>query len=375
LPARRRGRYETDRTPRRGAETDVMNRRPISLAVGAAALLACGVAGAAGKAVMPSYLAAWLVLVSLPAGALPLLMGLELAGFATERMAASLRRLLGLLPIAALLLVPILLNVGALYGWGRGLPPRTALAAIWFTPAFFTLRSLFYLAVWLWLAETFRRAPVNLSLEQAAARQRRAVTGMVLHAVLGTLAAEDWVQSVDPGLASAYFGLLVMSIQAGIALSAAALIAARGSSGRPIRDGRTAAAFADPMLVLLGVWGFVHFAQYLVVRVADLPEEARWYLDRGGALGRAGALVALGTGILALLVLLPRRVVGRPAALVGVAALVLLLHGAEMFWLVTPGFRGTFRFTWSDALALVGVVGVAAGLYGRVERGLWRASS
>ncbi|ACL56944.1 hypothetical protein [Methylobacterium nodulans] len=350
-----------------------MNRRPISLAVGAAALVACGLAASAGTAVMPSYLAAWLVLVSLPAGALPLLMGLELAGFAAGPMAASLRRLLGLLPIAVVLLVPILLNVGELYGWERSVPPRTGLAAIWFTPAFFTLRSLSYLAVWLWLAETFRRAPIDLSLEDAAARRRRAVLGMVLHAVLGTLAAEDWVESVDPGRASTAFGLLVMTIQAGIAVSAAALIAARSSSGRPVRDNRTAAAFTDPMLVLLACWGFVHVVQYLVVWLANLPEEARWYLDRGGALTRLGTGIALATGILALLVLLPRRVAGRPAALAGIAVLVLALHGAEMFWLVTPGFRGAFRFTWLDGLALVGVVGVAAGLSGRVERVLWRA--
>ncbi|WP_156311979.1 hypothetical protein [Methylobacterium platani] len=43
-----------------------MNRRPISLALGVAALAACALAGASGSPVMPSYLAAWLVLVALP---------------------------------------------------------------------------------------------------------------------------------------------------------------------------------------------------------------------------------------------------------------------------------------------------------------------
>ncbi len=37
------------------------------------------------------------------------------------------------------------------------MPPRTPFAAVWFTPVFFILRSLAYLAVWLWLANTFRR--------------------------------------------------------------------------------------------------------------------------------------------------------------------------------------------------------------------------
>ncbi len=59
--------------------------------------------------------------------------------------------------------------------------------------------------------------------------------------------------------------------------------------------------------------------------------------------------------VLAVLVLVPRRTAGRPALLAGIALLILLLHGAEIFWLVTPGFRGAFKFTWADALALVGV--------------------
>lgn len=347
-----------------------MSRRPISLALGAAALAACALAGASGSPVMPSYLAAWLVLVALPAGALPLLMGLELAGFSAGPMAASLRRLLGLLPIAGLLLLPVLLSLGGLYPWDRGAPPRTALAALWFTPVFFILRSLAYLAVWLWLADTFRRPAAEPGSPAAAQRRARAVLGLGLYAVTGTLAAEDWVQSADPGLASTAFGLLMMTIQTGLALSAAALIAARDSSGRPGRDQRTAAAFADPILVLLAIWGFVHATQYLTVWSANLPEEARWYLARDGALGRLGIWIGVGVMVLAALVLVPQRHAGRPALLAGIALLILLLHGAEIFWLVTPGFRGAFRFTWADALALIGVVGVAGGLYGPVDRRL-----
>ncbi|GJD47878.1 hypothetical protein OPKNFCMD_0590 [Methylobacterium crusticola] len=347
-----------------------MNRRPISLALGALALGACALAAARGSAVMPSYLAAWLVLIAFPAGALPLLMGLELAGFPAGPMAASLRRLLGLLPIAGLLLLPILLNLGGLYAWDRGAAARTPLAGIWFTPVFFGGRSLAYLGVWLWLGSTFRRPPAEPGSPPAEARRRRAVLGMILYAVTGTLAAEDWMQSADPGLGSTAFGLLVMTIQTGIALSAAALIAARGSSGRPGRDQRTAASFADPILVLLAIWGFVHFVQYLIVWSANLPEEARWYLARDGLIGRVGVWAGGSVIVLAALVLVPRRTAGRPAVLAGIALLILLLHGAEIFWLVTPGFRGAFRVTWADVLALVGVVGVAGGLYGPVDRRL-----
>ncbi|RVU15812.1 hypothetical protein [Methylobacterium oryzihabitans] len=344
-----------------------MRRRPISLAAGLGALGLCALFAAWGWPVMPSYLAAWLVLIALPAGALPLLMGLEIAGLGAGPMAASLRRLLGLLPVAGLLLLPVLANLEPLYGWSRGEAPATPLAGSWFTPVFFWLRSLAYLAVWLWLAGTFRRPPGD---PPDPRRRSRAMLGLGLHALVATLAAEDWVQSVDPGLGSTAFGLLMMTIQASLALSAAALIAARDSSGRPGRDGRTAAAFADPMLVLLAIWSFLHAVQYLVVWSANLPDEARWYLARGGPLGRFAAWTAVAVVVIAALALAPRRSAGRPAILAAVAGMIFALHGGELFWLVTPAFRGGFRFTLADGLALIGVVGVAAGLYAPVERRL-----
>ncbi len=259
--------------------------------------------------------------------------------------------------MAGLLLLPVLANLEPLYGWSRGEAPATPLAGSWFTPVFFWLRSLAYLAVWLWLAGTFRRPPGD---PPDPRRRSRAMLGLGLHALVATLAAEDWVQSVDPALGSTAFGLLTMTIQASLALSAAALIAARDSSGRPGRDGRTAAAFADPMLVLLAIWSFLHAVQYLVVWSANLPDEARWYLARGGPLGRFAAWTAVAVVVIAALALAPRRSAGRPAILAAVAGMIFALHGGELFWLVTPAFRGGFRFTLSDLLALIGVVGVAA---------------
>ena len=67
---------------------------------------------------MPSYLANWLFWSSLPFGALPVVMMLDLAGpragFGLE---PALRRLLLLMPLAALLLIPVLVWPGALFGW------------------------------------------------------------------------------------------------------------------------------------------------------------------------------------------------------------------------------------------------------------------
>ena len=74
---------------------------------GAARCSACCLSFLAGASAMPSYLADWLFWSSLPFGALPVVMLLDLAGTGCRlRLEPALRRLLMLTPVAGLLLIP-----------------------------------------------------------------------------------------------------------------------------------------------------------------------------------------------------------------------------------------------------------------------------
>ena len=59
---------------------------------------------------MPSYLGAWLFLLALPLGALPILMGWELLDLPETALVAALRRLAAAMPLAAVLAIPVLLR-------------------------------------------------------------------------------------------------------------------------------------------------------------------------------------------------------------------------------------------------------------------------
>ena len=309
--------------------------RPLFLVLTGLAALGLGVLLGDWQA---SYRAAWLCLLALPVGALPLAAGLD--ALAPERFAPlrpGLLRCLGLMPVAALLALPLMAALPTLSPFARVAPAPTPLADIWLTTLFLLARLGVALALWTWLCLRVARGhgPVALVLG--------------LHAVLATLVSVDLVTALDPRLGSSLLGLLMMLAWSGLALAAAILLTPSG--GRP-------EAGLTPLTLLLAAWVALHFVQFLVVWSANLPAEVSWYLARGGLLGRglslAGAAVAL---LAAALTLRPG-----PWTTRAVAGLALAVHAAEMAWFVTPAPRGAFVVTVSDVLAGLGVATLAAGL-------------
>ena len=201
------------------------------------------------------------------------------------------------------------------------------------------MRGALYLAGWTWLCLAAFRPP------EGAPRVGLCTGGLALHAAIATLAATDWVASLAPGLHAAGFGLLLMTAQIGIALSAGLLLA----SVKPARA-------ALLLLLASGCWALLHTIQYLVVWSADKPGEIVWYIDRGNTLGVA----AVWLGVAGLAACLALQGTGPARGMLAVASgLVLAVHVVEMFWLVTPSLRQAFTVSPADLLALAGLAGAA----------------
>lgn len=293
----------------------------------------------AGTVVQASWLAGWLVVSAVPLGALPLVMIAEGLDWERRIPIFALRRLLWLMPLADLMAVPVFLPHGAL-GFDRPAPISTL--GSWMAPSVVTLRAFVFLALWTILAWVFARPS-----RDGRPRTGLAIAGIGLHLVMVTVAAADWVGAADPDLNSSSLGLLVLSAQGGMALAAALVMTVRADRALP--------GSGIALAVLSAAWLFLHFTQYLVVWSANLPEEVRWYLHRNGGLGGAAVAAAAVVGLVAVGAGLAR--VGAGAWIV-VAALLLAVHAAEMFWLVVPASRGSFILTLSDLLALAVVAGL-----------------
>ena len=317
----------------------------ITLLVGVLAAVGWMVFALAGADAMPSYLAGWLLVFGIPAGALLLVLGQEALGYIGWSALPVLRRATLLLPVVSLCAIPLLLRP-ELYRRpqldGSPLPD-------WATPSALHTRMIVILVVLSLFAVWFSRTP-------ARPRRALAVLGCMLHVCLVSVAAVDWVMALQPGLNSSAIGLLVIMSQLGTASCLLAFVLAVRSRTR----------FGDQGLALLltavlAVWGFLHFIQYLVIWSADLPKEVAWYQARLSGLGIAAVAFAAVATFVALAVL-PSALARIPAVLASLAAMMLLAHWAETLWLVTPAFRGQFRITMPDLLATVGFGGLVSGL-------------
>ena len=319
-----------------------MRAAVVALLVGVLAGAGWWAAGAAA----PSYLAGWLFWIGVPMGALPLVMGFEAAGLGAWPTVLVLRRMLLLLPVGAVFVIPVLVGYAGLFqrpGVAGALPPA------WMAPGFFIGRAIVILAVLSLLAMLFSRQPRRPRVALAG-------LGMVLHLCLVTVAAVDWVMSLQPGLGSSVFGLLVIATQLGLAACLATFLLAVTTRGMPMPTG---SGLVLAVLILTGA--FLEFIQFLVVWSANLPAEVAWYLARGAGLGSVAVWFCV-TVSLAGLVLLLTPLARVPAALASLAATLVLAHLAELLWLVTPAFRGVFTVTLADALAVLGLGGLLVGL-------------
>lgn len=296
---------------------------------------------------MTSYLFAWLLFLGLSLGAMANLMLHNVTGgpwFAAVR--APFLAATRLVPLAALLGLPILFAVRAIYPWAQG--GGTA----WLSPAFFVARSIVYLAVWTALALLLR----------ANGGKGLSAVGLIVHTFTVSLAAVDWIGSLVPQWYSTAFGLIVGT---GQMLGAMALAVAFAGLRGPLRRGPEAhGTFIDLgnlLLMYVLLWAYLAYSEFLIIWVGNLPREIAWYVPRlqTGWFG-LGVFLVVVHFFAPLVILLFRAVKRAPALLGSVAALLLAAHVADVYWLIAPSVRPqAFSIAWGDVAALA----VAAALW------------
>jgi hypothetical protein len=359
-----------------------MSRR-VALGGAAAAVLGSGAlllgASLDARRACAAYLSAFLFAASAVLGALLLLM----IGHVTRaRWFVVLRRLneavVATLPLVALMFAPLCLGLHLVYPWAqprRGLPPAVrhaiALRGAWHHPGVVIARSAACLAFWsavaILLCRWSRRADAHP--EEALARRQRTLSAAALPGVFitGTLAAFDWGMSLEPAWHSTAYGVYFLaggflSAVALFALSAAAVHRANALPPQ-VSAGHFGAA-GRLLLAAVAFWAYIAFTQFLIVWIADIPDESAFFVHRArGGWGSLSLALAVGQFVLPFFALLFRAVNRRPERLALVAIWLLGMHFLDAAWLVLPSVYPRMNASWIDVAALL-AVGGACTAYG-----------
>ncbi|MFY9723852.1 MAG: hypothetical protein WB579_10195 [Bryobacteraceae bacterium] len=330
-----------------------------------------------------SWLWSYLFVLGLAAGSLAWLMVQYLTGGAwgvmIRRPAEAAARTL---PLMLLLFIPIFIGIRNLYPWSHS---EIAMAdelirhqRPYLNLPFFTIRALFYLGSWCFLSWFMNRWSAIEDREGGRTPRRKmgalAGPGLIFLALTITFMATDWVLSINSHWYSTMYGLLMI---AGYALSSMAFLitvmvflAAR----KPMADVLTPRHLHDLgklMFMLVMLWAYFAFSQFLIIWAGNLPEEIPWYLVRLRSGWQYIALaIVLGHFALPFALLLSRDLKRNFKLLRNIALFVLLMRVVDTYWDVAPEFRkGHFSLSWVDLSALVGLGGIWLAFFlGQLEK-------
>ncbi|MBI2876766.1 MAG: hypothetical protein HYY20_07785 [Candidatus Tectomicrobia bacterium] len=319
-----------------------------------------------------SYLFAYLFWTGLALGSLAVLMLHTLVG---GSWGVPIRHLLEsgsrLLPLMALLFVPLLFGLQDLYSWARpevAAQERLVQAKLpYLSVPFFLARTVLYFAIWIGLALLLNRWLHAQERTEAPLPERRlqglSAIGLVLYVLTMTFAAIDWVMSLEPLWFSTIFGLLFVVGQ-GLVTFAFAIVAlvllVRGTSLEPWVGTTPLHDLGNLLLAFVTFWLYLSFSQFLIIWSGNLPEESFWYMYRiqGGWEAIIIAVIVLQFA-LPFFLLLFRFVKRRGPFLAGVAATILGMRLIDLFWLVAPTFhREGLYVHWLDLAAPIGIGGI-----------------
>jgi hypothetical protein len=353
-----------------------VNRGLISsvAATAAGALLLVVGYGLDPRQAMFSYLAAWVFMTSVAVGAL---FWIAIAHATNATWMVVLRRraedLTSALPLLAILFLPVLLELGSLYPWARpesawdeelrrAVVPKEA----YLNAPFFVGRAIVYLASWIVVAEVLRRLSRASGAprpgDDVAGRQRTvAAASLPVLSFTLTFAAFDWLMSLDPTWSSNVFGVYLFGGGFGAAVGLLCFVSFGPTAAR-IRETTADQSHAMGRLLLTFVifWAYIAFSQYLLVWIADLPDEVGWVkLRTTGTWGELAVGIAVAHFFMPFFGLLSRDVKRRPRVVAWMGAWLVVAHYLDLHWVVLPELHPAFHPHWLDLAALLFVGGAS----------------
>ena len=337
------------------------------------ALIACAV----GWIVSPrqffiSYAFAFLFWFGLSLGSLGWTMIHHLTGgrwgYATRRFFEAA---ISSLPLLALLFVPVVLGMRALYPW----MDSTALAAdeilrhkhVYLNGPAFLVRAIMLFAIWMVMGRLLTRwsAEQDVTSNPEPTRKIRKLSGpgSVIYPLTMTFAAVDWVMSMERDWFSTIFPILICIGQMLSALALAILLLAVERRRMPLAHVASSEVLhhlGNLLLTFTMLWAYLAFAQLLVIWSGDLPHEISWYLHRiSDGWKIIAILLFLFHFLVPFFLLLSRNSKRRVGILTAIAAMILVAHVGEAWWLIAPSFyRSGIHISWLDLAAFLGVGGV-----------------
>ncbi len=317
-----------------------------------------------------SYMVAFAYTAAVGLGALFFVMVQFLSGSAwSVTMRRIMENIMITLPLGALLFLPVAFGLKYIYPWMN--PDIVNADAVikgksgFLNQNTFLIRTYVYFLLWsIWIFAIYRQSTkqdTQRSVRQMYIMSRWSAPGLFLVVVVGTLAAFDWLMSIEPKWYSTIFGLYYLTGGALSFMSVVTLICLGFRRAGILKNSITPEHYHDLgkwLFALTAFYTYIAFAQYLLIWYANLPEETIWYRHRtvGGWLP-----ISLSMPFIRFLIpffILLCRPAKRSLKIIGAMAVwSLIVEYIDLYWVIMPAHFPTGpQLHWLDLATLVATV-------------------
>jgi hypothetical protein len=277
--------------------------------------------------------------------------------------------------------IPILLGMHDLFEWSH--PEAVAADHLlqwksgYLNVGFFIVRAAVYFGIWVLVAHFLRKRSLAQDTrpdhDHITGLRKVSAIGMLLFAVTVTFAAFDWLMSLAPHWYSTIFGVYYFGGTFLAGVSALALLSMLLRRSGILRESITVEHYHDLgklMFAFIIFWAYIGFSQYFLIWYGNIPEETIWFLARWEGGWKAFSLFMLFGHFIIPFVLLIFRGVKRTLPLLGAgAALLLVMHWVDMYWLIYPVYMESGpQIGWIEFAPVIGLGGIFLA-------GFWRSFS
>ncbi|MGE5353136.1 MAG: quinol:cytochrome C oxidoreductase [Acidobacteriota bacterium] len=284
-----------------------------------------------------------------------------------RRVSEFLSTILFIIPVLA---IPLYFSMHEVFHWSHTEVVRQDPALMSKSPylnvPFFVIRTLVCFAIWLlFYILIVRNSEKQDSLKDqliTTKNIRSSAIFMPVFAITITLAAVDWMMSLEPHWFSTIFGVYYFAGTILAALASATIVVVlfmrRGYFTHLTEDHLY--SLGALMFAFINFWAYIAFSQYLLIWYANLPEETTWFLLRWQGSWRSVSIALI---IIHFIVpyfgLLSQPSKMNPGRLLFMSIWILFAHLFDLYWLIMPTFSRTGAVLgWMEFAFPIAAVGI-----------------
>ena len=285
--------------------------------------------------------------------------------------------LMSYVPVASVFFLILYFGVSDIYHWSHpdivASDPLIEHKSPYLNVPFFFARLIIYFILWIVFIRKLRS--LSIAEDNADPEDIKGILSLFakseLHskilifilAITFSLAAFDWIMSIDVHWYSTIFALknMVAAFLHGVSILALIIFILHKKGYFPYLNKYHLHDFARYIFMLAIIWGYFWFAQFMIIWYGNIPEETAYFYVRWQDGWKIMFFLEIGLNwAVPFLVLLPVKTSRNMTAIVTVIILLIIGQYIDLFVQVIPGTTGVLKFGLIEAGLFLGYAGLFA---------------